>query len=236
MDRTARKIRRAFENITPNVLNRVIAQSYHEKGVVIPMNEKKTFIPFVLQRIASGAALIALVIAIGYVGLMILGGRTGLQLGENPTEPPTEELFPVSIEVTLNAAKLDKEGNELGTVQMILHTTKTGDNTVTDIEIDPFDCWMGLALPVDSTTGEKFKIQKVSGTVLNVATLGGFYTDNLHSFCTLLFTDGFTHLVLYVPERAGGYYYVAAAGNYLTAGEILDHFRSLGVTILSEKQ
>ena len=241
MYRTAKRIRRAFENITPDVLDRVIAQGYHEKGAVIPMNEKKPFIPFALQKIASAAAIVVLLIAIGAVALMILNGRTNPQLNENPTEKPTDAPVEINLEdLKLNATKLDKDGNEIGTTQITIHATKGNDNTITDIEIDAFDSWKGFTLPVDSTTGEKFKIQKVAGTVLNVATLSSFYTDNLYSFCTLLFTDDFEYFILCMPSNvsydADHHYYVAAAGNDSTADEILEHFRSLGLTILSAKQ
>jgi len=90
VNRTAREIRRAFENITPNVLNRVLSQTSLEKGTVTPMQEKKPFIPCAIQKIASAAAVVVLLVAIGAVALMILNGRTNPQLSEHPTEPPTE--------------------------------------------------------------------------------------------------------------------------------------------------
>lgn len=90
VNRTAREIRRAFENITPNVLDRVLSQSSLKKGAVTPMQEKKPFIPYAIQKIASAAAVVVLLIAIGAVALMILNGRTNPQLSDNPTEPPTE--------------------------------------------------------------------------------------------------------------------------------------------------
>ena len=90
MNRTTREIRRAFENITPNVLDRVLSQSSLKKGAVTPMKEKKPFIPYAIQKIASAAAVVVLLVAIGIVALMILNGRTNPQLSDNPTEPPTE--------------------------------------------------------------------------------------------------------------------------------------------------
>ena len=54
------------------------------------MQEKKPFIPYAIQKIASAAAVVVLLIAIGAVALMILNGRTNPQLSDNPTEPPTE--------------------------------------------------------------------------------------------------------------------------------------------------
>ncbi len=90
MNKTAREIRRAFENITPNVLDRVLSQSSLKKGAVTPMKEKKPFIPYAIQKIASAAAVVVLLVAIGIVALMILNGRTNPQLSDNPTELPTE--------------------------------------------------------------------------------------------------------------------------------------------------
>ena len=242
MDRTAAQIRRAFENITPDVLDRVITQGYHKKGVVIPMKEKKSLIPVVLQKIASAAAIVVLLIAIGVVALMILNGRTNPQLSENPTEEPTDAPVEINREgLKLNATKLDKEGKEIGTTLISIHVTKGNDNQITDIEIDPFDDWKGLALPIDSTTGEKFQIQQVTDYVtesLNMATLGGFTADNRYQFCTLYFTDDFEYLILCMLSNVNydaDHHYYVAAGNDSTAGEILEHFRGLGVSIFPTK-
>lgn len=235
MDKTAKQIRRAFENITPNVLDRVLSQSNHEKGVVIPMNEKKPVIPFILKKITTGAALIALVVCVGYVGLMILGGRASQQLSGMPTEAPTEAPVEIDLEnLKLNAAKLDKDGKEIGTTQITIHVTQGEENKITDIKIDPFGDWKGFASPIDSTTGAKFEIRQVgvhaTGRV-NMATLSGFATDNLYYFCTLYFTDDFEHLILDVPTNTDRNYYAAAAGNNLTAKEIIGYFEDIGVTL-----
>ncbi len=234
MNRTAKEIRRAFENITPNVLDRVLSQTSFEKGAVTPMKEKKPFIPFALQKIASAAAVVVLLFAIGAVALMILNGRTNPQLSGNSTEPPVES------ELKLNATKLDKDGNAVGTTQITIHVTKGEDNKITDIEIDPFDGWKGLVLPVDSTTGEKFEIQQVKELVtekISIATLGGFNNDNRYYFCTLIFTEDFEHLVLCMSSNvsydAGRHFYAAAAGNDLTAEKILEHFEDVGITMIS---
>lgn len=246
MNRTAREIRRAFENITPNVLDRVLSQSSLKKGAVTPMQEKKPFIPYAIQKIASAAAVVVLLVAIGAVALMILNGRTNPQLSDNPTEPPTEAPTeppteaPVDIDLEnlkLNATKLDKDGNEIGTTQITIHVTKGEDDKITDIQIDPFDGWKGLALPVDSTTGEKFEIQQITENVtesVNIATLGGFKNDNRYYFCTLFFTDDFEQIVFVMPTNISyevdHHYYVAAAGNNLTVEKILAHFE--GITII----
>ena len=203
------------------------------------MKEKKPFIPYAIQKIAYAAAIVVLLIAIGAVALMILSGRTNPQLSENPTEPPTEA--PVEIidleNLKLNATKLDKDGNEIGTTQITIHVTKGDDDKITDIEIDPFDDWKGFVLPVDSTTGMnemKFEIRQMgvhaTGKV-NMATLSGFAADNLYYSCTLYFTEDFEHLILDVPTNTDGNYYAAAAGNDLTAKEIIGHFEDIGVTM-----
>lgn len=89
---TGNRIRRAFENVTPDVLNTAFSHDLPEKGVVVPMNKKKNFIPFVLQKIAVGAAMIALLIGIGTVAWMILNSRKNPPLNDNPTEASTSPI------------------------------------------------------------------------------------------------------------------------------------------------
>lgn len=74
MDKTENKIRKAFENATPDVLDKVMTEGYYEKGIVLPL-EKKKFGRFMLRKIISSVLLYLLIIAI-VVLLIVIWTRT----------------------------------------------------------------------------------------------------------------------------------------------------------------
>ena len=84
MKLSGRRIRKAFEHMTPNVLNTVLPDECPKKGVVIPMSEKKNVISLWLKKAGSAVAILVLLIGIGAVGLMILVGGQTPQLSGDP--------------------------------------------------------------------------------------------------------------------------------------------------------
>ncbi len=74
MKRTENKIRKAFENATPNVLNTVLSECCEEKGTVIPMTEKKKN-RFKLKEFAATAAAVVLLFGVGYFAAGMIGSH-----------------------------------------------------------------------------------------------------------------------------------------------------------------
>ncbi len=82
MKRTEKKIRKAFENATPNVLNTVLSQGCEEKGTVIPMTEKKKK-NFKFKEFAATAAAVVLLFGVGYFAAGMIG--TQGQFSQGPS-------------------------------------------------------------------------------------------------------------------------------------------------------
>ena len=73
MDRTEEKIRKAFENATPDVLDKVMTEGYYEKGIVLPL-EKKSFGSYMLRRVLSRFITLLIIVAI-LVALIVIWTR-----------------------------------------------------------------------------------------------------------------------------------------------------------------
>ena len=71
MDRTEDKIRKAFENATPDVLDTVMKDGYYEKGVVLPL-EKKSFGSYMLRKFLSRFITLLIIVAIIVALIVIL--------------------------------------------------------------------------------------------------------------------------------------------------------------------
>ncbi len=82
MKRTENKIRMAFENATPNVLDTVLSQSCEEKGTVIPMTEKKKN-KFKFKEFAATAAAVVLLFGVGYFAASMIGSQGQFSQGAN---------------------------------------------------------------------------------------------------------------------------------------------------------
>lgn len=87
MKRTEDKIRRAFENATPNVLGTVLSQSCEEKGTVILMTEKKKN-RFKFKEFAATAAAVVLLFGVGYFAAGMIGSQGQFSQGQNNDTKP----------------------------------------------------------------------------------------------------------------------------------------------------
>lgn len=87
MKRTENKIRKAFQNATPNVLNTVLSECCEEKGTVIPMTEKKKN-KFKLKEFAATAAAVVLLFGVGYFAAGMIGSQGQFSQGQNNDTQP----------------------------------------------------------------------------------------------------------------------------------------------------
>lgn len=80
MDKTENKIRKAFENATPDVYEKVMTEGYYEKGIVLPL-EKKSFGNYMLRRVLSRFITLVIVVLIVVALIVIFMNVGGLPIG-----------------------------------------------------------------------------------------------------------------------------------------------------------
>ena len=98
MNRTERKIKKAFENATPNVLGPVLSQCQQQKGAVSPMKKKsRPLTKFV--NIAASLGIVALLFGIGSVAGMLLFPDNPFTPGDSLVEPENPDVLEGSIDV-----------------------------------------------------------------------------------------------------------------------------------------
>ena len=134
-----------------------------------------------------------------------------------------------SIDVTLNAVKLDEDGNEIGTAQ--LHLTGRYVNYFIledqlELSIDPIDGLMhiktldkpGLPRSLGNYTGTEYWRHFLSAYDA---------TNNIGAFVELYCTEEFDRLAFYViGVKKNTYYVTSVSGNYTTR-EIIEYFNGL---------
>lgn len=131
-------------------------------------------------------------------------------------------------DLTLNATKLDSDGNEIGTTQITIRGNRLDylfQKDRVEIEVDPFDKWSSFMQIKESSTGKVGKIFPITDNLMYI-TFHAVEGDEI-SPCILYFTIDFDHFVLYIDTDEGRNTYLASVSDDHTADKVLDHFRSL---------
>jgi hypothetical protein len=132
--------------------------------------------------------------------------------------------WPTSVKLSLNAAKLDENGNVVG------HTTINIQGTMDDylfredvlnVTISPFDEYNWFKLVENNPGHRKGVIQPHSKDCVKVHC---YYYDGL---CDLLFTKDFKYVAFVVEHADKDIYYVASTDEQVSTEELVEYFRYL---------
>ena len=140
------------------------------------------------------------------------------------------------VDLTLNAVKLDENGNEIGTAEIHIKGHKLDDlfrDSRLDVDIEPFDVVENAQL-VQGSNG--------SGSITtfnftDVPMMELYFTcndkqENDFTWLHLTFTEEMDCFVLRLLRDSGNMYYVASSsGNYDTQG-VIDYFKDIGVSLV----
>ena len=131
------------------------------------------------------------------------------------------------ISLTLDAAKLDQNGNVIGTAQITINGKRLDyliQKNRLVIQIDPFDDWDNFMLSDDADTGKKGVINTFADKFEYVNL---FATSPNPTFCDLYFTRDFNHIALNFLNEEGRCLYVASAESKRTPEEVIEYFRAI---------
>lgn len=135
--------------------------------------------------------------------------------------------WPTPVNLSLNAAKLDKDGNVVG--NMTIHIEGVMLNYLfqedsLNVKISPFDSHKWVKLTRNANTNRDGIIYPHSGDCFELF----FYTDYA-SFCRLLFTKDFKYVAFVsdTPGDGSNTYYVASADDEIPTEELIEYFRYL---------
>ena len=131
------------------------------------------------------------------------------------------------VDLTLDAAKLDQNGNVIGTAQITINGKRLDylfQKNRLDIQIDPFDDWDNLMLSNDAATGKKGVINNFED---KFEYINLFATSPNPTLCELYFTSDFNHLALNFRTKEGRCLYVASAENNRTPEEVIEYFQAI---------
>ena len=140
-------------------------------------------------------------------------------------------------DLTMNATKFDKDGNEIGTTQISIRGERLVylfQKSRVEIEVDPFDEWSRFLQIKDASSGKIGKIFPVIDNVMYI-TLHAVKGDDI-VFCMLYFTNDFDHFALYTLGDEGRTTYLASVGDDHTADKVLDHFKEFNFNPLPNRQ
>ena len=140
-------------------------------------------------------------------------------------------------DLTLNATKFDKDGNEIGTTQITIRGNRLDylfQKDRVEIEVDPFDEWSRFLQIKDASSGKKGEIFSYKNKI-KWMTFDAVEGDEFAS-CILYFTTDFDHFALYILGDEGKTTYLASVGNDHTADKVLDHFKEFNFNPLPNRK
>ena len=138
-------------------------------------------------------------------------------------------------DLTLNATKLDSDGNEIGTTQIHIQGKRLNylfQMDRVDFELDPIDGWKSFGLSTYGTTQRKGVIIESPSGNIKAVTMHAI-GDSDTAFVTLYFTDSFDHFALRFVQDGETTTYLASVGEDHTADKVIDHFMRFNFNPLS---
>jgi len=139
-------------------------------------------------------------------------------------------------DLTLNATKLDSDGNEIGTTQITIRGKKLDylfQKDRLEIEVDPFNEWSSFIQVKDSSTGKIGEIFPITDNVMYI-TFQAVEGDEIAS-CILYFTIDFDHFALNILGDEGKTIYLASVGDDHSADKVIEHFKIFSFNPLPSK-
>lgn len=135
--------------------------------------------------------------------------------------------WPTRVNLSLNAAKLDKDGNAVGnstiTIKGVMLDYLFQEDCL-NVSIYPFDNFKWIKLSNHGTTNKRGIIYPHFQTCKKVYCYTS--TDDL-VFCKLLFTKDFKYIAFVAENATERTYYVASANTEVSTEELAEYFRYL---------
>ena len=141
--------------------------------------------------------------------------------------------YVTKINITLNAVKLDENGNEIGTVQIVIQGNKQDylfQEDRVDLSIEPFDNLVnitpsnqdGIAGVIHPTFVGDYSLVYYGASVQTTVNVTDAY-----AFCTLAISDDLGRWAFRRSENGKETYYVASVSGNDTTEELIAFFRGL---------
>ena len=132
------------------------------------------------------------------------------------------------VDVTLNAAKMDTDGNTLGTYEISIHGNKEdyiSGKSALDVDIAPFDGLKSFQASTNGSNGIEGYIWSMPGSDYLHITLSAYNGDgSLPDDLTLYFSPDMDRWLL--MNTTNKVFYVGSVSGNCTTEELLEYFQS----------
>lgn len=134
----------------------------------------------------------------------------------------------VNLNATLQATKLDKDGNILGTeeiaMQGIFRDYRFQEDTV-ELSIVPFGIFKSIVFSGDSSWNKQSALSDIRGDFYQITFSAWNTAKDDYDFCTITTSRDFEYWVFCGEENDEPVYYVASSSGERTVEEIVQFFR-----------
>jgi hypothetical protein len=133
-----------------------------------------------------------------------------------------------NLNTTLQATKLDKDGNILGTeeiaMQGIFRDYRFQEDTV-ELSIAPFGIFKSIVFSGDSSWNKQSALSDIRGEFYQITFSAWNTSKDDYDFCTITTSRDFEYWVFHGDDNGQPIYYIASASGERTVEEIVQFFR-----------
>ena len=138
--------------------------------------------------------------------------------------------WPTRVNLTLDAAKLDQNGNVVDNVTITINGVRLNylfREDSLDVNIYPFDNFTWVTLSYYANKKRTGVILPHSGDCVKIHCSASDPSSEFPPFCELLFTEDFKYVAFVADRSESNIYYVASKDGAISTEALIEYFRYL---------